>query len=51
MRLDGSSPLPDKASIASVFLDEWDNAEAAEWDRAGVGESENGSLGALVCFG
>jgi len=51
MGLDSSSLSPDEASIVSVFLDEWDDTEATEWDRAGVGESENGSLGALVHFG
>ena len=51
MGLDGSSPSPDEASIANVFPDKWDDAEVTEWDRAGVGESKNGSLGALARFG
>lgn len=45
--LDGSSPSPDEA----IFPDKWDDAEATERDRAGVGESKNGSLGALARFG
>lgn len=48
MGLEGSSPSPDEASIASVFPDA---AEATERDRAGVGQSKNGSLGALARFG